>query len=106
MAHEIQNPLNFVKNFAEVSEELLEELQEVLEEEGTQINDEQRELLNEIKGDLTDNLGRIRHHGDRANRIVRDMLQMGRGFRRGAGRGYQRPARRTRSPRFPQRPSD
>ena len=79
VAHEIQNPLNFVKNFAEVSEELLEELQEVLEEEGVQIGEEQRDLLNEIKGDLTDNLGRIRHHGDRANRIVRDMLQMGRG---------------------------
>ena len=79
VAHEIQNPLNFVKNFAEVSEELLEELQEVLEEEGLQISDEQRELINEIKGDLTDNLGRIRQHGDRANRIVRDMLQMGRG---------------------------
>ncbi len=79
VAHEIQNPLNFVKNFAEVSEELLEELQEVLEEEDIQINEEQRGLLNEIRGDLTDNLGRIRHHGDRANRIVRDMLQMGRG---------------------------
>ncbi len=79
VAHEIQNPLNFVKNFAEVSEELLEELQEVLEEEDVKVNEEQRELLNEIKGDLNDNLGRIRHHGDRANRIVRDMLQMGRG---------------------------
>ncbi len=79
VAHEIQNPLNFVKNFAEVSEELLEELQELLEEEGIQISQEQRELLNEIKSDLTDNLERIRHHGDRANRIVRDMLQMGRG---------------------------
>ena len=54
-------------------------MQEVLEEEDVKINEEQRELLNEIKGDLTDNLGRIRHHGDRANRIVRDMLQMGRG---------------------------
>ncbi len=83
VAHEIQNPLNFVKNFAEASEELLEELQEVLqevlEEEGLQINEEQRELINEIKGDLTDNLGRIGQHGARANRIVRDMLQMGRG---------------------------
>ena len=79
VAHEIQNPLNFVKNFAEVSEELIEELQEVLEEEDVKINEEQRELLNEINGDLTDNLGRIRQHGDRANRIVRDMLQMGRG---------------------------
>ena len=79
VAHEIQNPLNFVKNFAEVSEELLEELQEVIEQDGQTLNEEQRELIKEINGDLTDNLGRIRQHGDRANRIVRDMLQMGRG---------------------------
>ena len=79
VAHEIQNPLNFVKNFAEVSEELLEELQEVLEQDGQPLDEEQRELINEIYGDLTDNLGRIREHGERANRIVRDMLQMGRG---------------------------
>ena len=79
VAHEIQNPLNFVKNFAEVSEELLEELQEVLAQDGQQLGEEQRELINEINGDLTDNLGRIRQHGERANRIVRDMLQMGRG---------------------------
>ena len=79
VAHEIQNPLNFVKNFAEVSEELLEELQEVLEQDGQQLGEEQHELINEINGDLTDNLRRIGQHGDRANRIVRDMLQMGRG---------------------------
>ena len=79
VAHEIQNPLNFVKNFAEVSEELLEELQEVLEQDGHQLAADQRELIREINGDLTDNLGRIREHGARANRIVRDMLQMGRG---------------------------
>ncbi len=79
VAHEIQNPLNFVKNFAEVSEELLEELQEVLEQDSQQLDPEQRELIGEICGDLTANLGRIRQHGERANRIVRDMLQMGRG---------------------------
>ena len=79
VAHEIQNPLNFVKNFAEVSEELLEELQEVLAQDGQQLGEEQHELINEINGDLTDNLRRIGQHGDRANRIVRDMLQMGRG---------------------------
>ena len=79
VAHEIQNPLNFVKNFAEVSEELLEELQEVLAQDGQQLGEEQRELINEINGDLTDNLRRIGQHGERANRIVRDMLQMGRG---------------------------
>ncbi len=79
VAHEIQNPLNFVKNFAESSEELLEELNEELPEGGGTIDEGQNELIREIGGDLTDNLRRIREHGERANRIVRDMLQMGRG---------------------------
>ena len=78
VAHEIKNPLNFVKNFSEASQELLEELDETLKEAGEALNDEQRELLEEINQDLTENLGRIRHHGDRADRIVRDMLTMGR----------------------------
>ncbi len=79
VAHEIQNPLNFVKNFAESSEELLEELQEELPEGGGSIDEGQNDLIREIGGDLTENLRRIREHGERANRIVRDMLQMGRG---------------------------
>ena len=79
VAHEIQNPLNFVKNFAESSEELLEELQEELPADGGSLNEEQNVLIREIGGDLSDNLRRIREHGERANRIVRDMLQMGRG---------------------------
>ena len=78
VAHEIRNPLNFVKNFSEASEELLEELQEVLEESGDKLDQEQRSLLEEIRSDLVDNLQRIRSHGDRANRIVHDMLMMGR----------------------------
>ena len=78
VAHEIRNPLNFVKNFAEASEELLEELQEVLEESGDKLEQEQRSLLEEIRSDLVDNLQRIRSHGDRANRIVHDMLMLGR----------------------------
>ncbi len=79
VAHEIQNPLNFVKNFAESSSELLEELQEELPESGGTFDEEQNDIIREIGGDLTDNLRRIREHGERANRIVRDMLQMGRG---------------------------
>ena len=79
VAHEIQNPLNFVKNFAESSEELLEELQEELPEGGGTLDEAQNDLVREIGGDLTENLRRIREHGERANRIVRDMLQMGRG---------------------------
>ena len=78
VAHEIRNPLNFVKNFSEASEELIEELGEVLEEAGGKLDDEQTSLLAEITGDLVGNLKRIRSHGDRANRIVHDMLMMGR----------------------------
>ena len=78
VAHEIRNPLNFVKNFSEASAELIDELKEVLEEGGEKLDEEQRSLLAEITGDLVDNLGRIRSHGDRANRIVHDMLMMGR----------------------------
>ena len=73
VAHEIRNPLNFVKNFSELSEELLTELREELEGDLPDVS-----LISDISNDLTENLGRIRHHGDRANRIVNDMLLMGR----------------------------
>ena len=78
VAHEIRNPLNFVKNFSEVSAELVAELQEVLEETEETLTGEQRELILDIAFDLTENLERIRSHGDRANRIVHDMLMMSR----------------------------
>ena len=85
VAHEIRNPLNFIKNFSEVSEELIEELIEELEtlnqNGGSGGGDEEdpKEFINEITQDLTDNLKRIRKHSERANRIVHDMLMMGRG---------------------------
>ncbi len=79
VAHEIKNPLNFVKNFSEASEELLEELQEVLDEESEKLDEDQQDYIQEISGDLNGNLERIRSHGERANRIVQDMLMMGRG---------------------------
>ena len=79
VAHEIRNPLNFVKNFSESSEELLDEMRETLEEnEDGHLDDEQKDLIQDIFSDLTENLERIRMHGDRANRIVQDMLLMGR----------------------------
>ena len=79
VAHEIRNPLNFVRNFSEASGELVEELKEILQEEGVELSDEQRGLVTEITGDLLENVERIRSHGVRADRIVNDMLQMGRG---------------------------
>ncbi|MDE0654157.1 MAG: ATP-binding protein [bacterium] len=78
VAHEIRNPLNFVKNFSEVSAELVEELEEVLEEAEDTLTEEQRGLISDIAADLTENLERISSHGERANSIVHDMLMMSR----------------------------
>ncbi len=79
VAHEIRNPLNFVKNFSEVSGELLVELREALEEDGNNMSENQRGLVEDISSDLSGNLERIGQHTERANRIVHDMLMMGRG---------------------------
>jgi len=68
IAHEIQNPLNFVNNFSEVSIELLTELKEE-EKKGNK-----EDVIN-IADDLTQNLEKIRHHGKRADFIVKGMLQ-------------------------------
>lgn len=68
IAHEIQNPLNFVNNFSEVNKELIEELQEELKNGKTQ---EAIELSNSIK----DNEEKIMFHGKRADSIVKGMLQ-------------------------------
>lgn len=67
IAHEIQNPLNFVNNFSEVSAELLSELKEELKD----VPEEAEELLQ----DLSQNLEKIAHHGKRASGIVRNMLE-------------------------------
>ena len=79
VAHEIKNPLNFVKNFSEVSLELLEELEEITRDRVEQMEEDDRSLVREIEGDLQENLKLIHSHGDRADRIVHDMLKMGRG---------------------------
>ncbi|MEJ2584774.1 MAG: ATP-binding protein [Robiginitalea sp.] len=68
IAHEIQNPLNFVNNFSEVSTELLEEMKEELQ------NGDLEEVL-AIADDLRQNLEKITHHGKRADGIVKGMLQ-------------------------------
>lgn len=68
IAHEIQNPLNFVNNFAEVSTELAEEL-------GQEARAGHTEDVLALADDLTLNLERITHHGKRASAIVRGMLE-------------------------------
>lgn len=79
VAHEIRNPLNFINNFSAASVELLEEMAEIYEDIIDNLSDEDKGLIEEINQDLNENLERIQSHGKRANRIVQDMLLMGRG---------------------------
>ena len=68
IAHEIQNPLNFVNNFSELNGELISELKNELREGNMQ-------SVAEITGDIELNLGKINHHGKRAEAIVKGMLE-------------------------------
>ncbi|MEP7164664.1 MAG: ATP-binding protein [Ferruginibacter sp.] len=68
IAHEIQNPLNFVNNFSEVSKELLDEMK-------TELDNGNIEDAKEIMADVIQNLEKINHHGKRADGIVKGMLQ-------------------------------
>ena len=82
VAHEIKNPMNFIMNFSEVSQELLEELLEEIAKNKASVDTKEEydpKLVEEVADDLTDNLKRITEHGKRANRIITDMLKMGRG---------------------------
>ncbi|MEP3382582.1 MAG: HAMP domain-containing sensor histidine kinase, partial [Maribacter dokdonensis] len=68
IAHEIQNPLNFVNNFSEVSNELVDEMNEELDKGDL-------EEVKAISLDIKQNLEKINHHGKRADNIVKGMLQ-------------------------------
>ncbi len=67
IAHEIQNPLNFVNNFSEVSKELLDEMQAEMDKGNTAD-------AKQIVADIKQNLEKISHHGKRADSIVKGML--------------------------------
>ncbi len=68
IAHEIQNPLNFVNNFSEVSNELLDEMME-------EVKKGNYDEVKAIADDVKQNLEKINHHGKRADGIVKGMLQ-------------------------------
>ncbi|MGB4843544.1 MAG: ATP-binding protein, partial [Ferruginibacter sp.] len=68
IAHEIQNPLNFVNNFSEVSNELIDEMNAELDRGDTN-------EAKAISSDIKQNLEKINHHGKRADAIVKGMLQ-------------------------------
>lgn len=68
IAHEIQNPLNFVNNFSEVNTELIEELEQEIEKGNL-------EEAKALAKDIRENEQKISHHGKRADSIVKGMLQ-------------------------------
>jgi len=79
IAHEIQNPLNFVINFSKMSDKLLRDLTEVLEENEEKLSAEDREEVDDIIADLQENLQKIAEHGNRAISIIRGILLVSRG---------------------------
>jgi signal transduction histidine kinase len=79
IAHEIKNPLNFVNNFAGLSEELLKELKEVLGPAANRLDPEVLTEVEDLTTTLTGNLSKIAEHGRRADGIVKSMLLHSRG---------------------------
>jgi signal transduction histidine kinase len=70
IAHEIQNPLNFVNNFSELSVDLVKDLKDELKRP-----DKDETYIDELFDDLSQNQEKINHHGKRASSIVKGMLE-------------------------------
>lgn len=79
IAHEIQNPLNFVINFSKLSFKLLKDMDELLEESGKSFTEDTKEEILEIMSDLQGNMKKIEENGNRASSIVRGILLYSRG---------------------------
>ena len=71
IAHEIQNPLNFVINFSKLSCKLLQDMEDVLDELESKLSAEVDEEIREIMDDLKSNMCKIEENGNRASSIVR-----------------------------------
>jgi ligand-binding sensor domain-containing protein/signal transduction histidine kinase len=79
IAHEIKNPLNFITNFAVLSQDLTQDLRKELAAERDRVNPERAEEIEELLDDLEQNVSKINDHGKRADSIVRGMLLHSRG---------------------------
>ncbi len=79
IAHEIQNPLNFVINFSKMSDQLLRDLTAILEDNVDKFAEEDREDVEGIMADLRENMSRITEHGERAVSIIQSILMVSRG---------------------------
>ena len=79
IAHEIQNPLNFVINFSKMSDKLLNDLTDIVDDNEDKLPEADREDLDDIVADLKENLSKIKEHGERAISIIRGILLVSRG---------------------------
>lgn len=79
IAHEIQNPLNFVINFSKMSVKLLDDLQEVVDDCADKLDEDDAADLEDISADLRENMRKIQEHGERAISIIRGILLHSRG---------------------------
>lgn len=83
IAHEIQNPLNFVINFSKMSGNLLDDLKQTLEGILVHLKEDEKEDVEAIVRDLSENLRKIEEHGNRAIHIIRGILLYSRGKEEG-----------------------
>ena len=74
IAHEIQNPLNFVINFSKMSNKLLDDLTDVVEDNAERLSEADREDLSDIVADLKENMTQIMENGERAVSIIQGIL--------------------------------
>ena len=80
IAHEIQNPLNFVINFSKMSDKLLKDLTEIVEDNEENISADDREEVEDIVADLKENMAKIVEHGERAISIIQGILLVSTGY--------------------------
>ena len=74
IAHEIQNPLNFVINFSKLSEKLLHDLTDIIDDNADKLSDDDRNDALDIVADLKENMMKIVEHGERAISIIQGIL--------------------------------
>ena len=79
IAHEIQNPLNFVINFSKMSERLLADLKDIVADLEGKIEEDDAADLEDIADDLSTNMEKIKEHGERAISIIQGILLISRG---------------------------
>ena len=79
IAHEVQNPLNFVINFSKMSDKLLRELEAIVGDNKDKFPEEDRKDVEDIIDDLKANMAKIAEHGERAVSVIQSILMVSRG---------------------------